>query len=124
MGNLVDKFLVSLRFVIRTFGKLRVEAFDVALHFVDMVESQFRLFADRARILQLHLLGQIADRNILGNADAASRRRLQAGENLEEGRFARPVFSYQRDAVFFVYHERNVVEKGETTELYRQSIYS
>ena len=61
MGNLVDKFLVSLRFVIRTFGKLRVEAFDVALHFVDMVESQFRLFADRARILQLHLLGQIAD---------------------------------------------------------------
>ena len=108
--------MVRLAVVIRALRKLPIEALDSRLRFVDMRKGQLRLLAHGTFILELHLLRQVADRRVSRHADDAACRLLQSGEDLEQRRFARAIFSDQRDPVFFVHHEREVVQQCESAK--------
>ena len=108
--------MVRLAVVIRALRKLPIEALDSRLRFVDMCKGQLCLLAHGTFILELHLLRQVADRRVSRHADDAACRLLQSGEDLEQRRFARAIFSDQRDPVFFVHHEREVVQQCESAK--------
>ena len=118
ISDTVYHLLITFRLVIRTLRQLSIQAIDLLLHLMDMLESAFRLLPNRTGIHQLHVLGQVSDRDLLRYANSSRSRRLQACEYFQHCRFARSVLAHQSDTVLLVYHKRNIIKKRKTAKLH------
>ena len=103
--------MILLRIVIRTVGQFLIHPCQPVLQFKNMLESHLGLSHDRACVTQNHHLGQITDGYPTLYRNGTLRRRLQAGENLQHGRFTGSILSYQRNAVLLIDDKRNILKQ-------------
>ena len=71
ISDTVYHLLIPFRLVIRTLRQLGIQAVDLLLHLMDMLESALRLLPNRTGIHQLHVLGQVSDRDLLRHANGS-----------------------------------------------------
>ena len=108
MGKLLYQGLVLLALVVGALGQLVVHLLDACLQLADVLESLLGLLHHRARIAEHHHLWQVSHRNVFGYGHTSTRGRLQTGQYLQQGAFARTIFANQSNAVFLVDHKRHI----------------
>ena len=126
LGNgrdLLDQPHVRLALVVGAGRELLVERRDPPLDFEQVFECPRRLLDERAPVLHLKVLGQVAHFAAPAHGHAAARRGAHPGDDLQQGRFPGSVLAHQGDPVLVADREGDVFEKRRAAELYGKAVY-
>ena len=118
----VYEVVVGVALVVGALGQFGAHGVELCLHAVDVGECLAHLFLHGERVLEHHLLRQIAHGDVLRHGHSARRGLLQAGYYLEHGAFARAVLAHEGDFVARVYHIAYIVEKRFGGKFHRQVV--
>ena len=100
---------------------------DRPVHFGDkprfvLVRDGHYFFAERSVVLKKHHLRQVSDGHVVLFGNTSRSGLVFAGNQAQQGCFARSVLAHQRDALLAVDKERDVVQHRSGRELHRYVI--
>ena len=114
---------VVVALIVGALVHLPLQSLYAGRHLLDVGKRLLRLLAHGGRVLQHHHLRQIAHGGVGGNGHRARRGVLHPANNLQHGRLARTVLSYQCNAVAVVNHKTCVAKQWLYAKFNFQSFY-